>query len=95
MTIANRSQAAIKLRLTARTMAGAGVVAMATGSRLTSLAQWARRVWNDSVQAKSCGSGSMRTVRSLGSGDRISIKILRMSHRSTAKNMPITAAERM
>src|SRR6516164_3187635 len=95
MTIANRSQVATKLRLTARTMAGAGVVAMATGSRLTSSAQWARRVWNDSAQAKNCGSGSMRTAGSLGSGDHISIEILHTLRRLMAKNIPTTAVGQM
>src|ERR1700745_747723 len=37
----------------------------------------------------------MRTAKSLGSGAPISTKIRRMSHRSTAKNMPITVAGRM
>ena len=36
--------------------------------------------------------GSIRTAKSLGSNDRTSIKILRMSGRSTAGNMPINAA---
>jgi hypothetical protein len=71
-------------------MAEADAPAMAMGSRSTSSAQRARRVWNDSVQAKSCGSGSMCMARSLGSGDRISIKILRTLRRWTAKNMPFT-----
>ena len=38
--------------------------------------------------AKSCGSGSMRTRRSLGSGAPISIETPRMSRRSMARNMP-------
>jgi hypothetical protein len=37
----------------------------------------------------------MRTGRSLGSGDRILIKIRRTLRRPTAKNMQITAAGRM
>jgi hypothetical protein len=95
MIIANRSQPATKLRITARTMAEADAVAMATGWRSTSSAQRARRVWNDSVQAKSCGRGSMCMAGSLGSGDRISIKILRMLRRRTAKNMPFTEVRQM
>ena len=46
------------------------------------------------IRVKTCGIGSMRTAKSLGSGDRISIKIRRMLRRSTAKNTPITAVER-
>ena len=34
----------------------------------------------------------MHTGRSLESGDRISIEIRRIWHRSTARNMPITTA---
>jgi hypothetical protein len=44
---------------------------------------------------KTRGSGSIRTAKSLGSNDRTSIKILRMSGRSTAGNMPINAAGQM
>src|SRR5712691_4891681 len=43
-------------------------------------------------QAKSCGSGSMRTRRRSGSGARISIETLRMLGRSMARNMPTSAA---
>ena len=47
---------------------------------------------SDGVQAKTRGSGSIRTAKSLGSDDRTSTKIRRMSGRSTAGNMPISAA---
>src|ERR1700720_4390077 len=50
---------------------------------------------SDSRQANTCGNGLTCTARSLESGDRILIKIQPMWHRSTAKNMPITAAERI
>src|SRR5258707_7710980 len=43
---------------------------------------------------KASGNGSMHTGRSLASGDRISIKIRRIWHRSTAKNMPLITARR-
>ena len=44
--------------------------------------------------AKSYGSGSMRARRSSGSGVRISVEIRRMSGRSTARNLPTSAAGR-
>ena len=44
---------------------------------------------------KTCGNGLMHTVRSLESGDRISIKIRRMWHRSTARNMPRAAGRKL
>ena len=50
---------------------------------------------SDSPQAKSCGSGSMRTRRSLGSGARISIETPRMLRRSMARNMPPSVAGRL
>src|SRR5262249_2173145 len=49
-----------------------------------------RRVPRDLFQAKSCGSGSTRTARNMGSADPISIKIRRTLRRSTAKNTPIS-----
>ena len=47
------------------------------------------------IQAKVCGNGLTCTARSLELGDRILIKIQPMWHRSTAKNMPITAVGRI
>src|SRR5262245_6837193 len=44
------------------------------------------------ASSESCGSGSMRTRRSLGSGARISIETRRTSRRSMARNMPTSAA---
>ena len=52
-------------------------------------------VRSNSRQANACGNGLTCTARGLESGDRILIKIQPMWHRSTAKNMPTTAAERI
>ena len=47
------------------------------------------------ASAKSCGSGSMRTRRSLGSDAPIAIETPRMSGRSMARNMPLSACARL
>jgi hypothetical protein len=75
-------------------MAGASAAAMATGLRPMPGASKARHGRSNGFPLKASGNGSMHTGRSLESGDRISIKIRRMWHRSTAKNMPLTKAGR-
>ena len=49
---------------------------------------------SDAFPLRTYGNGSMHTGRSLESGDRISTKIRRIWHRSTARNMPLTTARR-
>ena len=77
-----------------RTISRAGAKARHHVSRMAR-AKGARPGPSDSPQAKSSGSGSTRTRRSLGSGVHISIEIRRMSHRSTARNMPLSVACRL
>ena len=50
--------------------------------------------FSDMPRAKSCGSGSMRTRKSLGSGALISIETRRTWRRSMARNMRLSACAR-
>jgi hypothetical protein len=63
---------------------------MATGSQLISSALVVTLMGRDGWQATNCGTGST-CIRSLASGDHISVKILRMWGRSMGRNTPIIA----